>query len=102
MKVAGKRASLAALNAALIRVNGVLDGTFYWPDQGRSGNGRLSAFVVAPGVSRAAILADLRQHIDPVFLPRPLYLVDALPRNATGKLPHDQLKTFADQVRHTD
>ena len=102
VKVAGKRASIAALNAALIRVNGVLDGTFYWPDQGRSGNGRLSAFVVAPGVSRAAILADLRQHIDPVFLPRPLYLVDALPRNATGKLPHDQLKTFADQVRQSE
>ena len=102
VKVAGKRASIAALNATLHHVNGVLDGTFYWPDQGRSGNGRLSAFVVAPGVSRAAILADLRRHIDPVFLPRPLYLVDALPRNATGKLPHDQLKTFADHVRHAE
>jgi acyl-coenzyme A synthetase/AMP-(fatty) acid ligase len=101
VKVAGKRASLAALNAALLRVRGVSDGTFYWPDQGRSGNGRLSAFVVAPGVSRAAILADLRRFIDPVFLPRPVYFVTALPRNATGKLPHEQLETFAEQVRHS-
>ena len=101
VKVAGKRASLAALNAALTRVNGVLDGTFYWPDEGRSGNGRLSAFVVAPGVSRASILAGLRSRIDPVFLPRPLYVVDSLPRNATGKLPHDQLETFANHVRHS-
>ncbi len=100
VKVAGKRASLAALNAALTRVAGVLDGTFYWPDQGRSGNGRLSAFVVAPGVSRAAILAGLRQRIDPVFLPRPLHLVDSLPRNATGKLPQAQLESLAEQVRH--
>ena len=99
VKVAGKRASLAALNAALHRVDGVLDGTFYWPDQGRSGTGRLNAFVVAPGISRAEILADLRRRIDPVFLPRPLYLVASLPRNATGKLPHEQLETFADQVR---
>ncbi|MBA2487201.1 MAG: AMP-binding protein [Nitrospira sp.] len=101
VKVAGKRASLAALNTALSRVNGVLDGTFYWPDQGRSGNGRLSAFVVAPGVTPAAILADLRKRIDPVFLPRPMYLVPTLPRNATGKLPHEQLETFADRVRHS-
>ena len=101
VKVAGKRTSFAALNRALRRVNGVQDGTFYWPDQGRSGNGRLSAFVVAPGLSRAAILADLRRRIDPVFLPRPLYLVDSLPRTGTGKLPHEQLKTFAEQFRHS-
>ena len=101
VKVAGKRASLAALNKALHRVNGVLDGAFYWPDQGRSGHGRLSAFVVAPGLSRTTILADLRRRIDPVFLPRPLYLVDSLPRTGTGKLPHELLKNFAEQYRHS-
>lgn len=100
VKVAGKRASMAALNAALNRIEGVTDGTFYWPDQGHSGNGRLRAFVVAPGVSRAQILAGLRKRIDPVFLPRPLYLVDSLPRNSTGKLPHEQLKTFAQHMMH--
>lgn len=102
VKVAGKRASLAALNAALSRVEGVLDGTFYWPDQGRTGHGRLSAFVVAPGVTPAAILTDLRKRIDPVFLPRPLYLVPSLPRNATGKLPHEHLEAFAGSIMHPD
>jgi acyl-coenzyme A synthetase/AMP-(fatty) acid ligase len=29
--------------------------------------------------------------VDPVFLPRPLRLVDALPRNETGKLPRAAL-----------
>lgn len=100
VKVAGKRASLAALNAALNRIQGVVDGTFYLPDEERSGNGRLRAFVVAPGISRATIIAELRKRIDPVFLPRPLYLVTSLPRNTTGKLPHEQLETFAQRVMH--
>ncbi|MGQ0810317.1 MAG: AMP-binding enzyme, partial [Nitrospiraceae bacterium] len=56
-----------------------------------TGSGRLTAFVVAPGMSAAAILAKLRQRIDPAFLPRPLYLVEALPRNETGKLTRQNL-----------
>lgn len=102
VKVAGKRASLAALNAALIRVPGVLDGTFYWPDQGRTGSGRLSAFVVAPGLDRSPILAELRKRIDPVFLPRPLRFVDALPRNAMGKLPREHLDAWAANLTARD
>lgn len=100
VKVAGKRASLTALNATLNRIQGVVDGTFYWPDPGQAGNGRLRAFVVAPGMNRTAILEELRKHIDPVFLPRPLYVVDSLPRNTTGKLPHEHLKAFAQHVMH--
>jgi acyl-CoA synthetase (AMP-forming)/AMP-acid ligase II len=42
-------------------------------------------------LDEAGILAALREGIDPVFLPRPLRLVAALPRNATGKLPRDAL-----------
>ena len=100
VKVAGKRASLTALNEVLNRIPGVVDGTFYCPDQGPAGSGRLRAFAVAPGLTRGAILAELRTRIDPVFLPRPLYLVDALPRNQTGKLPHEHLKTFAQHIMH--
>ena len=48
---------------------------------------RLAALVVAPGLTPAALTQALRERIDPVFLPRPLLFVDALPRNATGKLP---------------
>ena len=46
---------------------------------------------VAPDGDPAAILHALRQRIDPVFLPRPLILVEALPRNDTGKLPRAAL-----------
>jgi len=51
--------------------------------------------VVAPGMSAAALTEHLRQRIDPAFLPRPLLLVDQLPRNATGKLPQQALRRLA-------
>ena len=37
------------------------------------------------------ILDALRAGVDPVFLPRPLKIVAALPRNAAGKLPRAAL-----------
>ena len=40
---------------------------------------------------RGRILAALRAVVDPVFLPRPLRRIDALPRSATGKLPRAAL-----------
>jgi acyl-coenzyme A synthetase/AMP-(fatty) acid ligase len=43
------------------------------------------------------LMEQLRQLIDPVFLPRPLLLVEQLPRNATGKLPQQALRGFADE-----
>jgi acyl-coenzyme A synthetase/AMP-(fatty) acid ligase len=81
----------------LLAIDGVIDGTFFVPDENAADEreARLLAFVVAPGRSRGAILAALRERMDPVFLPRPLVLVDALPRNATGKLPRADLRALA-------
>jgi acyl-coenzyme A synthetase/AMP-(fatty) acid ligase len=92
IKVAGRRASLEALNAELTQIAGVLDGMFYVPDASDTGRERLAAVAVAPGRSVSSILAELRKRIDPVFLPRPLHLVNALPRNALGKLPLESLR----------
>ena len=52
---------------------------------------RIAALVVAPDVDDASILRALRGRVDPVFLPRPLRRVAALPRNETGKLPRAEL-----------
>ena len=49
------------------------------------------AFAVSKDKNASDILADLRRRIDPVFLPRPLYVVSQLPRNASGKLPREHL-----------
>lgn len=93
INIAGKRNSLSNLNHLLNSIEGVIDGAFFMPDERTHDHvTRLCACVVAPGLTQAAILAALRQSVDPVFLPRPLLFVEALPRNATGKLPREALK----------
>jgi acyl-coenzyme A synthetase/AMP-(fatty) acid ligase len=98
VNIAGKRSSLSYLNHQLNAISGVLDGAFFVREEdGNSSNGvtRVAAVVVAPGLDTAAIVEQLRQRIDPVFLPRPLLFAAALPRNETGKLPHEALQSLA-------
>ena len=92
LEIAGKRASLADLTRKLLAVPGVVDGVVLQLDAADSrGVRRIAALAVAPGLDEAAILAALRRQVDPVFLPRRLRRVDALPRNDTGKLPRHAL-----------
>ena len=92
LEIAGKRASLGDLTRRLQSIDGVEDCIVFPLDaDAATGVRRLAALVVAPGLDEAYILASLREGIDPVFLPRPLRRVAALPRNATGKLPRDAL-----------
>jgi acyl-coenzyme A synthetase/AMP-(fatty) acid ligase len=91
VNIAGKRTSLSNLNYHLNSIAGVLDGVFVMPDEEGGGVTRLMAFVVAPGLTNEALTNALRQRMDAAFLPRPLCFVDALPRNATGKLPREAL-----------
>ncbi len=92
VNVAGKRASLAELNQALLRTPGVEDGVLFEPPEAEAnGAQRLAALVVAPGVDAPAIRRSLRQEIDEAFLPRPIRRVEALPRNETGKLTRQAL-----------
>lgn len=96
VNIAGKRNSLAYLNHQLASIPGVVDGVFHFPDNPEpEGITRLMAFVVAPGLLPAAILAALRERIDPVFLPRPLVMLEALPRRVTGKIPLEALRELA-------
>jgi acyl-coenzyme A synthetase/AMP-(fatty) acid ligase len=92
VNVAGKRSSIDFLNAQLLAIEGVRDGAFLMPDgEDAGGIRRLAAFAVAPGMAREQLLAGLRQRIDAAFLPRPLLLLDRLPRAASGKLPRETL-----------
>ncbi|UCV18983.1 AMP-binding protein [Ferribacterium limneticum] len=102
VNIAGKRTSLAYLNHQLGAVPGVVDGAFFLPDEeGPDGITRLTAFVVAPGLTSRQVSVELRQRIDAIFLPRPLVLVDKLPRNSTGKLPRGDLQAlYAEKVSH--
>jgi acyl-coenzyme A synthetase/AMP-(fatty) acid ligase len=69
----------------------VKDGVFFMPDDSNGEMKRPLAFVVAPGLKGENILGALRNSVDAVFLPRPLYFVDALPRNTTGKITREAL-----------
>jgi acyl-coenzyme A synthetase/AMP-(fatty) acid ligase len=95
VNVAGKRTSLAYLNHLLCSIPGVDDGAFFNPDEGTQEVARLIAFVVTRTLTAEQILAQLRRQTDAVFLPRPLHLVEAMPRAATGKLPQAALADLA-------
>lgn len=97
VNIAGKRSSLAYLTHQLNAIAGVLDGAFFFPQEPRTSAGgvmRVAAAVVAPGLDTARVTEELRRRIDPVFLPRPLLLVERLPRNSTGKLPREALQAL--------
>lgn len=100
VNIAGKRASLQGLNRALLSIDGVIDGAIFEPPNAptTTREQRLMGLVVAPHLTRAQLLAALRAQVDPVFLPRPLLWVDALPRNAQGKLPRAELLMLAEQT----
>ncbi len=95
VKIGGKRGSLAELTNRLLMIDGVEDAIVFSPDPNPDGDGneaRLTALVVCPGRDVADIRNELARVVDPVFLPRPLRQVDALPRNRTGKLSRSDLQ----------
>lgn len=92
VKMGGRRASLSGLNRILVGLEGVADGTFLVPDDlDQRTTARLMAIVVAPHRTPGCILAELRGRVEPLFLPRRVFCVDALPRNELGKLPRQAL-----------
>jgi acyl-coenzyme A synthetase/AMP-(fatty) acid ligase len=97
VKVAGKRTSLQALTAVLRGIPGVEDGSFI--DGAAIGQKRLVAIVVAPRLSSERIREALAERIDAAFLPRPLVLVDSMPRDANGKVRLDPLVQSAAAAR---
>ncbi len=92
IEVAGKRASLADLTQRLLAVEGVRDAVLFQPQPDSVATiRRLAALVVAPGCSAQQIRERLAGSVDPAFLPRPLRIVESLPRNELGKLPREKL-----------
>ena len=101
VNIAGKRSSLAYLNQQLLAIPGVMDAAFFLgsePGQwSATGTARVGAVVVARELGAAQIMRELRLRIDAAFLPRPLLLVDSIPRNSTGKIPHEVIKSLVTQ-----
>jgi acyl-coenzyme A synthetase/AMP-(fatty) acid ligase len=88
VKIGGKRASLAEVTRLLLTVRGVEDAVALQLP-GASDEARLVALVVTRSLDAAAVRAALVSVLDPVFIPRPIVLVPALPRSASGKLARE-------------
>jgi acyl-coenzyme A synthetase/AMP-(fatty) acid ligase len=92
IEVAGKRASLSDLARRFMAIDGVQDAVVFQQDpESIATIRRVAALVVAPGLTPKQILERLAPAVDPAFLPRPLVIVDSLPRNEVGKLPREKL-----------
>ena len=88
VKIGGKRESLSDLNLHLAAIEGVDDGVIFMPD---SNSRHPAALVVSKRLGPRDVRSALGQHIDSVFLPRPIFFVDELPRQETGKLARREL-----------
>ena len=92
VEVAGKRASLADITRRLLAIPGVQDAVAFQPDGAAAGvANRVAAVVVSPGAGAREIAMQLAEELDAVFLPRPLVLVDRIPRDAVGKVSRAKL-----------
>ena len=93
VKVGGKRTSLAEVTRLLLAVPGVEDAVALQLPAA-SGEARLAALVVAPGLDAAAVRVALARTLDPLFIPRRIVIVATLPRSATGKLSYEAVMTL--------
>jgi acyl-coenzyme A synthetase/AMP-(fatty) acid ligase len=89
IKIGGRRGSLADIAAKIASLQGVTDQAVFMPAEGETA--RPAALIVAPGRTATDLRGELAQLLDAVFVPRPLRIVTALPRNELGKLPRERL-----------
>ena len=100
IEIAGKRGSLVEMNKLLLATPGVVDGVVFMPDAGQQTVTRPVALVVGTDITKQQLSARFAAHLDPVFMPRPLLMVDALPREENGKLPRAKLLAFYHELRN--
>jgi len=96
VEIAGKRASLADITRRLCAVAGVEDAIAFQPEAAATGvASRVAALVVSRGASARQIADQLAASVDAAFVPRPLVLVDHIPRDPVGKISRALLLELA-------
>ncbi len=94
IKIAGKRGSLFEVNSVLMKFEGVQDGVVFFPPQDRPVPRLVALVCLRDGFSKDALREHFRKYLDSAFVPRPIYVVDALPREENGKLNKAKLQSF--------
>ena len=99
VKIAGKRGSLFEINQILLRYEGLKDGVIVHPESSKA-TARLCAVVaLKERIDKSMLSAYLREHLDSAFIPRPIYVVDSLPREANGKLLRTSINALLESLR---
>jgi len=99
VKIAGKRLALGELERRLLALPGVEDAVALVEPATDGRMQRVRAVAVAPGADPGELRRALQQWFDPVTLPRKIVLINALPRDETGKLTRDRVLALLDVVR---
>ncbi len=99
VKIGGKRFSLSAIEAAFCEIPGVIDAAVLFDSAEEGREERPIALVVAPTCDVSTILDAVRQRLDPVCVPREVFLVPSLPRSGTSKLQRGELKVLLRDLR---
>lgn len=91
VNIAGKRGSLAEINTVLLQFEGLLDGIVIFPEQDRAVPRLAAMIVLKDGYSGEQLKAHFRKYLDGVFVPRPIFFINSLPREDNGKLPREKV-----------
>ncbi len=86
IKIAGKRGSLAEVNAVLNTFEGLVDGTVFFPPQNRNVPRLVALVELKESYSKKKLREHMALHLDAAFVPRPILIIDRLPREENGKL----------------
>lgn len=98
VKIAGKRGSLHEVNAVLMRFAGLLDGVVFFPPQDRPVPRLVAIVCLDIGADKGALREHFRTYLDAAFVPRPILVVDALPREDNGKLNKATLQSLYESL----
>ncbi|MEE9345151.1 MAG: AMP-binding protein [Methylococcales bacterium] len=99
VKIGGKRASIVELNQRLQAIPGITDGCFFRIEHADADQ-RLGVVVVSNN-NPEMITAELKQHLDEVFLPRSVYYAETIPRNNLGKLVDAEIKSLIARLKRS-
>jgi acyl-coenzyme A synthetase/AMP-(fatty) acid ligase len=101
INIAGKRGSLHQVNNVMASFVGLIDGVVFFPQQSKAVPRLVALAVLTQGSSLDQLRRHFKQQLDAAFVPRPIYLVKALPREDSGKLTNIKLLSFYQSLSKT-
>jgi acyl-coenzyme A synthetase/AMP-(fatty) acid ligase len=94
VKIAGKRGSLDEVNKVLVSFPALIDGVVFFPPQERTVPRLVALVILQKGTKKEALRTHFQNNLDPAFVPRPILIVEGLPREDNGKLSKAKLLSF--------